>query len=187
LANRSRKFISGTDVNSNKYGKLNIANVKFSMPDYTAGVNFPTGTSQVFKGEIKFEGDKVKMGATSTFSPIVKNINVVFDTDAAGLSTISSCVGTPILGSAMMKQGFVLIPACNSNNCCVTLTFPTPFPNQLLSLVVTPEFQDYGSTNAAITSGFRNQTAAGADLCFDHIGNSITNGPYKAYWIAIGQ
>jgi hypothetical protein len=32
---RSRKFISGTDAAFKNYGKLNIEEIKFSMPDYT--------------------------------------------------------------------------------------------------------------------------------------------------------
>ncbi len=182
---RSRKFISGTDASFNKYGKLTVGSIALTMPDYTAGVNFPVGAGQIFKGELRIEGDRLKLGVSSSFVPIVKSVNIVFDTDAAGLSKITSCTGTG--GASMTKVGFVLIPTCNNNNCCVNLVFDTPFPTQLNSIVVTPEFQDYGSNSGAITSGFRNQTTAGAELCFDHVGNAITNGPFKAYWMAVGQ
>ena len=86
---RSRKFISGTDAAFKKFGKLAIGEVKFSMPDYTAGVNFADGLGS-FKGEIVIRGSKSKLGSTKSFEDIKKPVNVFFNT-ALGVSTISGC------------------------------------------------------------------------------------------------
>jgi hypothetical protein len=90
---RSRKFISGSDPKFNRYGKLSISKIKFSMPDYTKGKDFDAGENQIFKGIIQVEGDKNKMGKSVSFPTITKEINLVFDTTKGGQSAIFSCSG----------------------------------------------------------------------------------------------
>ncbi len=89
--NKSRKFLSSTDVTFKKYGKLGINSIEFNMPDYTAAADFPQGTDILYKAQIIIEGDKTSFGKTSNLRPIKKSFNVVFDTDASGVSTIKSC------------------------------------------------------------------------------------------------
>lgn len=119
FAVRTRKVISGTDANSNKYGKLVIGAVQFSMPDYTLGLNFPAGIGQSFKGEIKIEGSKTKLGKTSPFVAFTKSINVGFNTNSLGVSTITGCNGfgkgaIQILASSTGYDGQTGTTACAS-------------------------------------------------------------------------
>ncbi len=86
---RTRKFISGTDANFKKYGKLEIGEVKFSMPDYTGAVNFPDGAGS-FKAEVIVRGSKIKFGSAKGFPDIKKSINIYFNS-LSGVSTISGC------------------------------------------------------------------------------------------------
>lgn len=76
-----------------KRGKVKITNVSFSMPDYVSAVDFPEATGQLFKAVITVDGEKListkKSRAFPTFS---KTIKAQFDTDSAGISTISNCV-----------------------------------------------------------------------------------------------
>jgi type II secretory pathway pseudopilin PulG len=89
--NKSRKFLSATDLVFKKYGKLGINSIEFNMPDYTAAADFPEGTDIAFKAQIVIEGDKTSFGKTSTLRPIKKSFSVIFDTAAGGVSTIKSC------------------------------------------------------------------------------------------------
>lgn len=89
-SNRSRKFLN-TIAPDNKYGKLIVKKIQFSMPDYTAGENFPQGTNQSFKIELRVEGEQKVLQKANAFSPIAKTIDVIFDTDSSGLSTITRC------------------------------------------------------------------------------------------------
>lgn len=98
---RSRKKFYETQ----NFGKVAVSSISFSMPDYTAGVNFATGTNQSFKGELKISGNKLNMGKTKTFPDIIQSINVTFDTDAAGLSTIKSCYSVPAVVPASLGVG----------------------------------------------------------------------------------
>lgn len=90
-ANRSRKFLSSADPVYKKIGKLTINSISLTMPDYTAPGNFPAGNDEVFKGEIQIIGEKIKLAKTSAFANITKMINITFDTDASGVSTIKYC------------------------------------------------------------------------------------------------
>lgn len=85
----TRKFLSGTDAAHKKYGKLAISEMKFSMPDYTAGTDFPDGIGS-FKGEIIVRGDKTNFGKTKSLNEIKKTITVLFNS-AGGTSTIMGC------------------------------------------------------------------------------------------------
>jgi len=103
--NRSTKFLSGTDAAFKKYGKLEINSIKLSMPDYTAATDFPVGTDESFKAKITIIGDKSKFGKASSFSPIEKEINLTFDTDATGLSTITDCQNSSSGGGGSLGVG----------------------------------------------------------------------------------
>ena len=85
----SKKFYGGA-----KFGKTEIEKITFSMPDYTAGINWPQGVDQSFTGQLVIAGKKANMGNVRAFNDIKKSITVVFDTDAGGLSTIKSCSTT---------------------------------------------------------------------------------------------
>lgn len=121
FAVRTRKFLSGTDLAFNKYGKLVVGSIKFSMPDYTHALNFPAGVSQSFKGEIRFEGTKTKLGKVSPFVSFVKPINVGFNTNSAGISTITSCSSSGIMPTVSSITTFDILVARNSINSINTL------------------------------------------------------------------
>jgi type II secretory pathway pseudopilin PulG len=104
LGARTRKFLSGTDANFKKFGKIYISSLQLSMPDYTDVGNFPTGNDESFKAEIKISGDKSKMGKQSSIQTITKQVSLIFDTDAAGLSKIKGC-GSIISGQSGLGAG----------------------------------------------------------------------------------
>ena len=82
-----KKFYEGQ-----KYGKTSIETIGFKMPDYTAGVDFPEGSNQSFVGVLELKGMKKVLGNEKNFNPISQTLNVTFDTDSAGESTIKNCV-----------------------------------------------------------------------------------------------
>lgn len=84
---RSRKIFS----ENSKYGKLQIGTISFTMPDYTAGTNWPAGNDQMFKAELKITGDKLVSSKTRAFQDVTVPITISFDTDGSGLSTIKNC------------------------------------------------------------------------------------------------
>lgn len=101
---RSRKKI----YTGQTYGKTTTSSLSLSMPDYTAGVNFPQGTNQSFKAELQITGSKVSMGKSKSFSTITQPLHVVFDTNASGVSTIKSCT---------VNTGYVA-PTYTENSAC---------------------------------------------------------------------
>jgi len=74
-----------------KYGKLLIDKITFSMPDYTSASNWPTGLNQTFTAELVISGSKTGLGFSKPFKNIKKTINVTFNTDSSGLSTVTDC------------------------------------------------------------------------------------------------
>lgn len=112
---RTTKFLSGTDAAFKKYGKIGISTVQILMPDYTGTSNFPQGNDEVFKMNLTITGDKVSMGKASGFTPITKQINIVFDTDSSGNSTIKSCNASVAGGTA----NFNTPPEMTGTNYCI--------------------------------------------------------------------
>jgi competence protein ComGC len=136
---RSRKLISGSDAKFNRYGKISISKIKFSMPDYSGGKDFDFGPNQIFKGMIQIEGDKNKMGKAVGFPTITKEINVVFDTTKSGQSGIISCTGKALATN----------PGYNGviNSAIGTITIPSGRYN--LSFVAT--YTTCSESDAALT------------------------------------
>ncbi|MEA9355190.1 type II secretion system protein [Bacteriovorax sp. PP10] len=95
----TKKFFGGA-----LFGKTEIEKITFSMPDYTAGINWPAGVAQSFTAQLVIAGKKSNMGNVKAFNEIKKSINVVFDTDASGLSTIKSC-STSGSGGGVLVSG----------------------------------------------------------------------------------
>lgn len=90
-ARSQKKFYSGAN-----FGKVTIDTISFNMPDYTATSDWSVGTNQTFTGLITISSKKKSMGHESTDKLITKSINVTFNTDASGQSTITSCsAGSP--------------------------------------------------------------------------------------------
>lgn len=115
----TRKFISGTDAAFKKYGKLTISEVKFSMPDYTAGTSFADGIGS-FKAELVIRGDKKNFGKTKNLNEIKKTINVLFSS-TGGVSTIMDCNssgsssgGVEVVSSGTGHDGSTGTLACES-------------------------------------------------------------------------
>jgi len=96
-----RKFLSSADNKFNKYGKLNIASISMTMPDYSKTEDFPQGTDEVFKAEISVELEKNKTTKSKTYSAIKRSITIVFDTDGSGKSVIKSCMGMASMRATM--------------------------------------------------------------------------------------
>jgi prepilin-type N-terminal cleavage/methylation domain-containing protein len=88
---RKSKFISGTDSNFKKFGKIAISSVQILMPDFSGASDFPAGIDQKFKIRLTIEGEKSVMGKSTNFQPIEKELNIIFDTDSTGLSKIKNC------------------------------------------------------------------------------------------------
>lgn len=84
---RSRKIFHANA----KFNKLVVDRITFSMPDYTSASDWPVGTAQSFTGLIKISGRKLNSGSSRSFPDISKSINVVFNTDSSGVSTIVDC------------------------------------------------------------------------------------------------
>jgi hypothetical protein len=110
---RSRKIYSSTDLAHKTIGKLTIDNLEFTMPDYTAGTNFPFGPGSS-KALLQVKGSKKSMENVRDFPFINKTLTLSFTTDAAGLSTITSCV-LQAASVAIAKQGFCT-PALTPDN-----------------------------------------------------------------------
>lgn len=84
---RSRKaFDEGLRI-----GKLKIDKIGFTMPDYAAGVNWPVGSGQSFRGVLTISGVKVVGGQEIPFKAVEQPINVTFNTNGSGTSTITEC------------------------------------------------------------------------------------------------
>lgn len=85
-----KKFYEGQ-----KLSKIVIDKISFSMPDYTSSTNWPIGTNQSFTAELRISGKKSAFGTFRPFQDITKTINVIFDTDASGQSTVKDCSTPP--------------------------------------------------------------------------------------------
>lgn len=111
-----KKYYSGQ-----KIGKINIVSIELTMPDYTSGVNFSSGTNQSFKGLLTVKSNKVTMGASKNMPDITQSINVTFDTNGAGLSTIKNCtiINTAAPAQTQIRQGFCT-PALTPDNANVS-------------------------------------------------------------------
>lgn len=114
----TKKFFTGA-----VFGKTEIEKMTFSMPDYTAGINWPAGVGQSFTGQLNIAGKKSNMGNTKAFNEIKKSINVVFDTDASGLSTIKSC-STSASGGGVLLSGTYDLGAATQYTETITTTAP---------------------------------------------------------------
>lgn len=105
LQAKTRKFLSSTDATTKRYGKLDISSVNLSMPDYSGNANFPQGNNESFKAEIKIEGEKNKMGKSTSFQAIKKTIRLNFDTASNGESKITSCIVNASGGASGFGNG----------------------------------------------------------------------------------
>jgi hypothetical protein len=114
----AKKFFAGAT-----FGKTEIEKISFSMPDYTAGVNWTPGVDQSFTGQLLLTGKKSNMGTVKAFNEIKKSINVVFDTDASGLSTIKSC-STSASGGGVLLSGTHDLGAAIQYTETITTTTP---------------------------------------------------------------
>lgn len=114
----TKKFFAGA-----LFGKTEIEKISFSMPDYTAGTNWPAGVGQSFTGQLSITGKKSNMGNTKAFNEIKKSINVVFDTDASGLSTVKSC-STSASGGGVLLSGTYDLGTATSYTETITTTAP---------------------------------------------------------------
>lgn len=114
----TKKFFTGA-----VFGKTEIEKITFSMPDYTAGTNWPAGLGQSFTGQLNIAGKKSNMGNVRAFNEIKKSINVVFDTDASGVSTIKSC-STSSTGGGVLLSGTHDLGTATSYTETITTTAP---------------------------------------------------------------
>ena len=163
----SKKYYGGA-----KFGKTEIENITFSMPDYTAGTNWPEGTDQVFTGQLVIAGKKSNMGNVRSFSDIKKSISVVFDTNAAGLSTIKNCStgGGSGAGGVLVKGTFDL-----GTNVQHTENITTTVPGVL---VFTGWVHMGSSTGGSINAGVRgtlrvNNVVCSSDYSFEGETSSV--------------
>lgn len=113
----TKKFFGGA-----LFGKTEIEKITFSMPDYTAGINWATGVDQSFTAQLIISGKKSNMGNVRAFNEIKKSINVSFDTDASGLSTISSCSTSS--GGGVLLSGTHDLGAATQYTETITTTAP---------------------------------------------------------------
>lgn len=107
---RSRKKF----YESQTLGKLTIDSISFTMPDYTAGKNFTVGINQNFKGELKISGSKINLGKMKKFNDHTESINLIFDTDASGLSRIKSCYLVRNLVAPTVTEGAACIASAGN-------------------------------------------------------------------------
>ena len=84
---RSRKLYFETK----KSGKITINEISFTMPDYLAGTNWAAGNDQSFKSQLKIKSTKINFGTSKPMVDLNFLVNLTFDTDASGVSTIKSC------------------------------------------------------------------------------------------------
>jgi prepilin-type N-terminal cleavage/methylation domain-containing protein len=96
-----------------KFGKVKIQEISLKMPDYNSGTNWPTGIDQFFKGELTLKSDKQNMGTLKTNLDQVYQINLKFNTDAGGTSTIQSC--SSVSSIKQTREGFCT-PALTPDN-----------------------------------------------------------------------
>jgi prepilin-type N-terminal cleavage/methylation domain-containing protein len=96
-----------------KFGKINISEISLTMPDYTTGSDWPAGTDQFFKGELKIVSSKLNLGQVKNNPDQIYNLNLTFNTNGAGLSTIESCTSATKI--KQIRQGFCT-PALTPDN-----------------------------------------------------------------------
>lgn len=75
-------------------GRVKINSISLNMPDYTAGVNFPQGINQNFKAQIVFKLTKSNFSKIKNVDDINYILNLFFNTDSSGNSTIAGCEAT---------------------------------------------------------------------------------------------
>jgi prepilin-type N-terminal cleavage/methylation domain-containing protein len=112
---RTRKKFSSTDSAISTIGKVTLTDLSLSMPDYTAGTNFPPGPGS-FKAELTIVGTKKIAGKESTTKKITKTVYLNFVTNASGVSTIMTCSLVREKDNTIPKQGFCTPQVLWDNN-----------------------------------------------------------------------
>lgn len=96
--NRVRKQFSGTDPVKREVGMLQLQSMQFGIPNHTGG-NFPPGVNQSFVGNLRIRGVRRFGGGAPArpFREINKSVKITFDTNGAGVSTITGCSSAAVV------------------------------------------------------------------------------------------
>ncbi|MFP5459700.1 MAG: hypothetical protein ACLGG7_13265, partial [Bacteriovoracia bacterium] len=87
--------------------KLEIEDIALSMPDYNLAQDWPLGVNQSMRGEILVTGKRGSGSKKRGFRDIKIPLSIVFNTTAAGVSSLASC----------STQDFSIVELPHSEDC----------------------------------------------------------------------
>lgn len=89
---RNRLVVSSEEkTQKNKYGKIKISSLYLTLPDHIKKEDFVEGENQTAKGRVTLRGERLNMGIGKPLPKVEKIIQITFDTNKAGISTITEC------------------------------------------------------------------------------------------------